>query len=473
MSLKISFKYFFLLAAVLCLSACNLFQNSLSKYLLEYPAELRIKNLFVEATLSLPPDKFQYPLEPLGEGRSDYTCVVNPDFLIGPFVLNCSVEDPSSSINSGLPGAPLNQMIFTTSPPPLTIKGQSVGTYTANSTLLIIVQAANGIQKTYTITIIWARLIDNVAGLNEMRTHPTWDYYLRPGPPITLNAWTPIASGGFSGTLRGNGRTIIINSFVRPAAPNNGNHGLFDKLTNALIEDLHVQLNNTEVNAKWAGGIAGEATGSLIQRVRVSGGLWVHITNVTGTSIDAGGIVGHLSNQALIYNSVSTVDVSATIYSGFGGDPYIGGINGAIDTSTGGNILYCYATGAINGTGNTRTRTGGISGGGGGAGALKVQYSVARNTSVIGYTNQTNYVSAQWSGITGAAGNLYWQGMYFQGTPPPSSYETIPSLPFPGSGGKSAADLSNPATYYFSGSDYWDFTNVWKMSGGYPVLIWE
>jgi hypothetical protein len=265
--------------------------------------------------------------------------------------------------------------------------------YRPNTTETFTVQAS-GISKEYTVTVIWAKLIDHP---DEMRTDLAEDYYLKPGPPIDVYAWSPIGPGGFSGSLRGNGRTIVIHSFLLPLPPNNGHHGLFGVLENALIEDVHVHLNGiVTVNAKYAGAIAGEASGSLIQRVRVSGGLGVNITNVTGTSIDAGGIVGHLSNESLIYNSVSTVNVSANVYSAFGGAPYIGGINGAI-FSDGGNIVNCYATGTIDGTGHANTRAGGINAGGYSAGTLQIRFCVARNDSIkAGPSGNANYVSAQW-----------------------------------------------------------------------------
>jgi hypothetical protein len=442
---------------VLLLAQCDMFQTSLETYLEEIPRELRLSGLRITSLAG----SFT-SLETLDNERSDYTIVATPGSTA--YTLIAIPEDSSSVVTMPLLATPTRITIPSAELP----SGlPSFWSYPPNETHAFTVQAANGPQKTYTVTIIWAELIDHPA---KMRDDPAQDYYLRPGSPITLSAWAPIATTGFTGSLRGNGRTIIINSFLCPAAPNDDNHGLFAFLDNALIEDLHVHLNDTEVNAKWSGGIAGEADGSLIQRVRVSGGLWVNILGVTGTSIDAGGIVGHLSSDSLIYNSVSTVNVSADVYAGFTGDPYIGGINGAIDVSTGGNIVNCYATGTIDGTGHSNTRAGGINAGGGGNGVLKINYCVARNNLIKAGLplGNANYVSAQWSNTLGVIGNLYWDGTNLVGIPyagttvPPSS-EILTAR-------RSSAELSNPATYTGMG---WDFTNVWHMSGGLPALWWE
>jgi hypothetical protein len=91
-----------------------------------------------------------------------------------------------------------------------------------------------------------------------------------------------------------------------------------------------------------------------------------------------------------------------------------------------------------------------------------LKYCVARNDYIKAGvpTGNVNYVSAQWSSVpAGVTGNLRWDGTTLVGTP---SGATVPGTSM------TTAQLANPATY-----TNWDFTAIWKMSGGYPVLKWE
>jgi hypothetical protein len=453
---------------VLLLAQCDMFHTSLEDYLNEIPKELRIRGLRIRATS--PAGSFT-PLEALDKARSDYTIVATPGST--GYTWAIELEDPSSfcAVMSFL--APPARPAIPPAMLPAGLTALSLPIYRPNETHILTIQTANGMKKNYTITVIWAKLIDSPSEIGSTPADLAQDYYLRPGPPITLNnGWVPIgypATSFFNGSLRGNGRTIIINSF---ASTTYDSQGLFGYLNNALIEDLHVRLNSVSAAPRnYAGGIAGHAQSSLIQRVRVSGNL--HITTpILSGSFDVGGIAGHLTGEALIYNSVSAVNVSVAAPS-YTHEPYIGGINGAIDTIAGGNIANCYATGTIDGTGHANTRAGGISGGGGNLGTLKVQNCVARNDNIIGHNDQTNYVSAQWAPGTIMTGNIYWVGTNITGSPPaPPSYATVPSYPpFPGFGGTSTAQLADPATYTGMG---WDFITVWKMgSNGLPALRWE
>jgi hypothetical protein len=444
----------FSIAAALLVSGCDLFQTSLAGYLRDFPVELRLDSLWAEHNAQL-----FYPLEALEPGRDTFTIVVTPKTGIG-IALHAAAHDPSTV---GLPPP----WLVPTRPTPAVEGIQNYWKYRDDEKKQIIVTTANGVSKTYTVTIIWAKLIDNPAEINGDLSQ---DYYLKPGPPIDLpSGWLPIGAAAdyasytaFSGSLRGSGRTLRLRDF-KPPLGYAAEQGLFGKLSQAWIEDLHVQLDaSVPAGAKNAGGLAGTAAESVIQRVKVSGG----ISNAyLGTEVNTGGITGSLANKSLIRNSISMVNVSGTLnYTGAGNaweQFYMGGISGSL--AAGGHIFNSRAGGTV--TAFSPATVGGVSGGGGAGPNTDIKGCAVLSPRLSALpSGRVNYILGQWDGPTTAAhntNNFYYDQIDKTGTDAAPYYITGTA--------KTDAQLRQQSTYVSLG---WDFAFVWKMNG-YPALIWD
>jgi hypothetical protein len=445
-------------AAALLITGCDLFQTSLADYLYEFPKELRLDSLWAEHD-----SQIFYPLEAIEPGRDTFTIVVTPKMGIA-IALHADVADASSTVS--LP-TPWNAV---TRPAPVVEGIQSYWKYRDDEEKHITVNTASGASKTYTVRIVWAKLIDDPAEINGGLSQ---DYYLRPGPPIELPAdWLPIgvtanyaSSTSFLGSLRGNGRTIRIRGFEQPLGYAI-NQGLFGEIQQAWIEDLHVELDAVSTNAKNSGGLAGLAAESVIQRVKVSGGI---NNTYSGAETNVGGITGSLSGKTVIRDSLSTVNVSGSFTYTISGNAwehfYMGGITGNQVHTSGGYIFRSYAGGTV--IALTPATVGGISGGGGTNSNTTVKGCVAMTPRLDALSSgRVKYILAQWDGPTALvhnAGNYYYDQIDKTGNDATPHY--ITGTP------KTAGELRQQSTYVSLG---WNFTSVWKMNGnGYPALFWE
>jgi hypothetical protein len=451
-------------AMILLITGCDLFQNSLADYLREPPAGLRLNALWAEHN-----SQIFYPLEAPEPGRDTWTIVVTPAAGIG-VALHAGVQASSKAT------VPAPWITPSRSSP--VVEGMGYWKYRDNEKKQITVTTAKGVSKIHTVTIIWAKLIDDPG---EIRKDLSQDYYLKPGPPIELSNWLPLGAAAayssgtaFSGSLRGSGRTIRLHGFEAPSGYVEA-QGLFGTIQRAWIEDLHVE-SSAALSAKAmnAGILAGVADESIIQRVKVSGG----INNFyVGSETNVGGITGGLAGKAVIRDSISTANVSGTFRLSIAGTGnayehfYIGGITGIQGYSSGGYVFNTRAGGNV--IASSPATAGGISGGGGygpshAASNSNIKGCVAVMANLDAGGGRADYILGRWGGPTSADSNdqnYRWDNISISQNSPVPPNQRISGVP------KTEADLKQRSTYAGLG---WDFGPVWKMgAGGYPALIWE
>jgi hypothetical protein len=439
-----------LLAWILFLCCgCDLFQVSLADYLEQSPAELRLSDVWIEYNGG------QYRPEEAIRDQNHFTIFVTPFSLddSGTQInLKALPENPSSKVVVEAPnwyssGRALNaQTVFNLSLQPAY---KNFNSYRKDTQKTIKV-SFNGITKSYTVRIIWAVPINHPSEITVDQ-----DYYLKPGPAITLDNWTPIGRP-FRGSVRGNGRTIKISGFS--TAPS---EGLFGELDRAVIEDLTIILDDSggpaRANGANIGALAGKATESLIQRIRVSGALYNNYE--WGADNNVGGIVGSLDSKAAVYNCISTINIEAKSSRALA-NFFVGGIAGKVQTA-GGLIINCYAAGNI--AADTPASLGGIAGGGGASAGLTdvngcVSFSPVLHAQASGRVAR---ILAQWDDPSTAALN------YFQSDLSLSISGTSSALNINGTG-KTLNELKQQSVYTGLG---WDFNAVWNMgSDGFPAL---
>lgn len=139
--------------------------------------------------------------------------------------------------------------------------------------------------------------------------------------------WTPIGSGGFGGTFKGNGHTI---SGLTIDAPAQSYVGLFGLLIGSVSNLSLLNVNIT--GGTNVGGIAGEVWGS-ISRCAVVGG------TVSGNQY-TGGIVGKVNGGSLT-SCFATCDIRGIGFSPY----YAGGVTARVEWN--GSLSDCYATGSV------------------------------------------------------------------------------------------------------------------------------
>ncbi|MDR1418866.1 MAG: hypothetical protein LBI86_00655 [Treponema sp.] len=479
--------YVFLAAEALFFSGCNFFQTSLAEYLHDTgttagagqtPPNLRLAELYVTYNGG------RYsPVEPLDEIRDTFTIFVPPASLAasGSVPLTAVPAVASSTVTtSGSLFMPLRAVVL--------IEGKFFTRYRNDRTILITVTTAEGLSKAYTVTAIWAEFItrqEELAAIGTDTAKLGQDYYLKPGSLFAVSNWVPIGAAGdyssgnaFTGSVRGNGSVIQVNSFKNPPSSPVQNQGVFLRLQNAGIEDLHVHLAGGPVNtgALNAGGLAGTAENSFIWRVKVSGIIRNDVT-AGSNSVHTGGIAGLLSKGALVADSLSAVEVRSRVSTS--AEHYIGGITGWQEAASGGFIFKSCSRGNVIAEGvppaDTPGTVGGITGGGGNmintsvmgcvvlAGALRAEIASSSPGSV-------NRILGRWSGPTLSAYNTY--NYYNSALDMPGAITGSPS----GLGGiegtpRSLSLLQTRTEYEALG---WDFTAIWKMGpDSYPVLMWE
>lgn len=142
------------------------------------------------------------------------------------------------------------------------------------------------------------------------------------------------AYGSFSGDFNGNGHTITYKYNSKAHMDNNvGYAGLFAKLKDAKVYNLHVNANISLGNSSdrykvvCAGGLAGSASGSEIYNVECT-----LTMRSPGKDVDylAGGLVGKCCDSKVMIRSCTlNVDLSVT-----GGTAHAGGVFGRNENTT-------------------------------------------------------------------------------------------------------------------------------------------
>jgi hypothetical protein len=208
---------------------------------------------------------------------------------------------------------------------------------------------------------------------------------------ITLSSWRPVGTTAnpFIGTLRGNGKTISLNSFDSTQYSTISNWGIFGKTNGAWIQDLNIILNSINLPLSLSvaplnvnvGGLAGDAANTRFKNISLSGSLTAESTS--GRYLYTGGMIGYCyvfpSPHSEITNCISNVDVKASqdiniddLYFSYAGglvgwgnpnfqncqttgtiqaesvrhDVYAGGIIGG---NQGGSIINCYSSSPVKG----------------------------------------------------------------------------------------------------------------------------
>jgi hypothetical protein len=254
-------------------------------------------------------------------------------------------------------------------------------------------------------------------------------------------AHVPIGSisAGFSGTLEGNGHTLVDLGVSQASQNNAGLFGGFD----GTVRNLKVI--GAIVGARNVGGIAGYTAGGVISNVSFSG-------IVTGTGI-VGGLVGLSDSGISISRSSSTGSVTAT-----GGAPEgVGGLVGACGSSTSQSdqIVDSYSTASLTGPGR-----GGLIG------------VISNGGSGIPFIISRSYFAGTGGGDAGIQD-------YGDSDPDPTIGVSATAVFFDSSlnaatqsiagvTGLATSAMKQAATY-----SAWDPT-VWRLrDGSYPVLQWQ
>ena len=218
-------------------------------------------------------------------------------------------------------------------------------------------------------------IIETVAQLDAVRNKPSASYKLNADIEFIEadfaesgafynngKGWVPIYN--FKGIFDGNGhviRNIVINS-----ADNNA--GIFGECSiDSKISNLGIE-NGNIMSSGYAGGIAGVASGGVIENCYYSG---------TISGVYAGGILGEISGDVIVRNCYNVGHVTSSSAGG-----------GIVGFASEGVIENCYSSGTIYGA-----DVGGILGENGGNIIVKDCYNA-------GYV--TNYQSSAGGGIVGS-----------------------------------------------------------------------
>ena len=157
------------------------------------------------------------------------------------------------------------------------------------------------------------------------------------GDVVLTEDWVPIAE--FKGTFDGNGHSVTGLTIADTSA---GYCGMFRKLTGAKVENVKIDAKVTANG--WAGVLAGLASGAEIQKCTVSGTLTVSNNDILQNSgVAAAGLVEY-SEQSVITNCTSSVEVTAEGKDEDEGYVYAGGI---VCEVNGGTISDCTNTGDV------------------------------------------------------------------------------------------------------------------------------
>ncbi len=313
-------------------------------------------------------------------------------------------------------------------------------------------------------------IITTCSQLEEVSNVPSADYTL--GNDINCGSFgnfNPIAtSTNFSGVLNGDGKTIS-NLTIVSTSSNYG--GLFGRTSGALIEDFTVSNESVSGTQIYIGSlVAYEIAGTTINKVAISSSTLFGDNNSSGNFI--GGFIGGISGNSAATTTIENSYAQATI-----SDTYsysrIGGFVGDYETAgiAQGAIQNAYFEGSLNGTG--------------------YQLIAGMFGQFNNYLNQTEKV---------AINNVFVSTtMVASGTPPgmidntynansptftnsfydakgisSSTMKCYPSGNYSGCNAVNTASNLN-ATYFENNSTNapfpsWDFSKIWSVAAGYPVL---
>ncbi|WP_027382775.1 T9SS type A sorting domain-containing protein [Epilithonimonas caeni] len=189
-------------------------------------------------------------------------------------------------------------------------------------------------------------LITNAVQLDEMRNYigsANSDIHFSIINDIDLAAliatqypnegWKPIGyvseegESAFYGSLEGNGFKITNLWIYRPES----NYiGLFSNTTDAVINNLNIQLSSTGITGgNYVGILAGQSEGGKITKVKTSG-------TITALSY-SGGLLGSSADNTMIQNNSADVIINAT-------GSYIGGLIGESASP----VTNCHSSGEVN-----------------------------------------------------------------------------------------------------------------------------
>ena len=219
----------------------------------------------------------------------------------------------------------------------------------------------------------------------------------------TNAGFTPIGGGGnqFTGFFEGNDFTIsnlYINSTANFAGLF-GSIGTGGEVQNLGLLGVYVKAESTgEISI---GGLAGEISGGAsIRNCYVTG----EVIGESGGIVYAGGLVGETSNTTtLIRNCYATAAVAGERTNG--GNVFVGGLVGGIDSSV---IRNCYATGAVSGINISSTLgVGGLVGSNGGE---------IINCYATGEVSGTSAGTLRQGGLAGSSSDGYVENSYWDKT---------------------------------------------------------
>jgi hypothetical protein len=168
-----------------------------------------------------------------------------------------------------------------------------------------------------------------------------------------------------------------------------------------------------------------------------------------------------------IRSCYATGNVSATA-TGTTGEIRAGGLIGG-NSDHGGDVTieYCYAAGNVSATGGTNINAGGI------IGRHFTQNGGTFDIKACAALNQQITCSSSY-GIGRIAGYSYSATLENNIANSAMTGGTFSDKTANGKDGKDGEDVSLPvAQTTFQNTLGWDFTNTWKMPGGYPVLKWQ
>ena len=296
--------------------------------------------------------------------------------------------------------------------------------------------------------------------------------------------WKPIGNDTtqFKGTFEGN-KHIINNLYIY--SDEYQQVGLFYRLNklavvqNVVLENVQISNKyNVEEKTSYTGGIAGQASGKIIN-CGVNSGTIEGIKTIKNTNslvwnnVYVGGIAGHAESESKISDSYNKANLKAENVKDVYNSIVIGGIVGGTHNS---RISNCYNQGNITSNGGFQPSNGGIVGD-------SIKGQISNSYSVANFINTNNTAKALIGGIVGRNGitndypvgeitnsycintiaqsYYYWNGTTFEVT----STEGIVNEATLKS---SANTLGEAYTNDIQNSD-----GTWKFNNVYPILKWQ
>ena len=360
---------------------------------------------------------------------------------------------------------------------------------------------------------------EELAAINNDEKSLSRHYKLMADIDLKGKEWMPIGSAEegkhFTGSFDGNGHRI---SNLKINLPDR-HAGLFGWIEIEGDDDIivvqNLQLVNVEIEAKYAGAVAGylhgiirgcsvTGTGNIIGGGHTAGGIVgqcggsgsiqncsatatvsatgnaggivggagthsilncyaagaVHVTGPHGQWANAGGIAGVSNNHCRILNCYATATVSATGYT-----CHVGGILGYTDSYN--TIQNCYATGAVSADGSYAAYAGGITGISSSS-YSRIQDCVALNSNISSSSDYLHRVAGYRASGT-LSHNYGWEGMWKNGAAPQSNTWTS---------NLTGEDGENLSTNEYNTQSWWNgstgiWTSVWGGTDDDHPWVWD